>query len=240
MKGITLYRGPSVLDGEPIICIATLNTLNMKTGPMIQTWILREDVDPNVAVKLGKDSSVCGKCVHRHFNKGSCYVMPFQAPNQVFKAYHRGLYPALAIDNLHYLMGRHIRLGSYGDPAAVPYHIWLSVVALSDGHTGYTHQMGHACFDHKILEYCQVSVETPAQFKKMQALGLGTFRVKAPEAPILDNEIVCLSDASNIPCISCGLCNGKSGNNVVINVHGSRSVRFLKKFGSKIDVEVID
>lgn len=230
MKGITLYRGASVLDGSPIVCIATLNTSNLKTGGMIQTWILREDVAPSAAVKTGQDSSVCGRCPHRHFSGGGCYVLPFQAPTRVFKSYHRGSYPMLSPENLGRFMGRSIRLGSYGDPAAVPYHVWLAVVALCDGHTGYTHQYGHKCFDEKLLEFCQVSVDTENQFQKMKELGVGTFRVKGKDAPILEDEIECLSDTKKIPCIACGLCDGKRQNHIVIDAHGSRSNRVIAKF----------
>jgi hypothetical protein len=43
---IVLYRGPSLLDGSPIVAIATIGSTNVKTGPMVQTWILRADMNP--------------------------------------------------------------------------------------------------------------------------------------------------------------------------------------------------
>ena len=67
-KGVVLYRGPSLLDGKPIVCIATglrSPSGNPKTGPMVQTWIMREDVAPHTAQKSGEDSSVCGDCALR-------------------------------------------------------------------------------------------------------------------------------------------------------------------------------
>ena len=72
-KGVVLYRGPSKLDGEPIVCIATglkAPSKNPKTGTMVQTWILREDVAPHKAQKTGEDSSVCGDCPLRPLMKG--------------------------------------------------------------------------------------------------------------------------------------------------------------------------
>lgn len=54
MSGIILYRGPSMLDGSPIVCIATgiegKASRNGKAGEMVQTWILREDIAPHEAI----------------------------------------------------------------------------------------------------------------------------------------------------------------------------------------------
>lgn len=230
MKGLILYRGPSVLDGSPIICIATLSTANHKTGNMIQTWILREDVLPTVAVKTGQDSSVCGNCPQRHFVQGACYVMPFQAPSNVFRAYHRGAYEDLSTTNLYQLMGRKIRLGSYGDPAAVPYYVWLGVTSVSEGWTGYTHQMDHSCFDEKILEFCQASIESEAQYRVAVEKNWPTFRIRDPLRRALKGELICKTEISETNCLICGLCDGKSKNNIVIRVHGSRKSRFRSRY----------
>ena len=155
VKGLVLYDGPSLLDGVPIIVIATLNSVNRKTGNVIQTWILLKDVPPNEAVQTGRDSSICGKCPHRHFTGGGCYVLPFQAPLNVYKEYHLGKYPKMAPKYISKVINRDVRLGSYGDPAAVPYVVWLGLVSLSNSHTGFTHQMDHPCFDRNILKLCQ-------------------------------------------------------------------------------------
>ena len=67
-NGYVLYRGPSKIDGKPIVMIATgfkTGSGNVKTGAMIQTWILREDVEPHTAQKTGDDESICGNCPHR-------------------------------------------------------------------------------------------------------------------------------------------------------------------------------
>ena len=48
-NGRILYEGPSMLDGAPIVVIATgfaERSGNDKTGAMIQTWILRADIPP--------------------------------------------------------------------------------------------------------------------------------------------------------------------------------------------------
>ena len=71
--GVVLYNGPSLIDGAPIIAIAcriTEASENSKTGAMIQTFILRRDIAPHLALKTGADSSVCGDCPLRPIHKG--------------------------------------------------------------------------------------------------------------------------------------------------------------------------
>ena len=56
--GILLYKGKSKLDGKTIIVIANNvfswdKTENEKTGDMIQTYIIRPDISPIIAAKLG-------------------------------------------------------------------------------------------------------------------------------------------------------------------------------------------
>ena len=47
--GFILYRGPSLLDGSPIVVVATMASSNRKTGltgkkNMVQVWILADAV----------------------------------------------------------------------------------------------------------------------------------------------------------------------------------------------------
>ena len=61
--GIVLYEGPSMLDGAPIVAIATgikSRAGNVKTGDMVQVFILRQDMSPNEAQRKGTDGAVCG------------------------------------------------------------------------------------------------------------------------------------------------------------------------------------
>ena len=67
-NGVILYEGPSVIDGAPIVAIATglkSPSSNDKTGTMVQVWILRADVAPHEAQKTGADESICGNCPMR-------------------------------------------------------------------------------------------------------------------------------------------------------------------------------
>ena len=240
-KGLIIYRGASILDGAPIVAIATFKTSNAKTGDMVQVWIIREDLNPVEASKLGADSSICGACTHRHSLGGACYVNIGQAPNSIWKAYQRGAYRVLDILGndedatiaAHHIHGRKVRLGAYGDPAAVPFEVFEQLLKGASGWTGYTHQARHKHFDPRLFRYCMASADTPRQAQKLQSRGARTFRVKTAAAPRGSAEIECLADSKGMQCIDCGLCNGASDTapNIVINVHGSRSNRFNASLG---------
>lgn len=229
--GFTLYEGPSMLTGEPITAVLTLKTSNRKTGNMAQVWIIASgDLNPVELSQAKLDSSICGNCPHKHSSNGSCYINLGQAPLAVYKAYKRGRYPAfVASEHGHYLTGRKLRLGAYGDPAAVPYETMEQVAELALGHTGYTHQAAHANFDMRYLTLCMVSADTPKQARKYQKLGAKTFRVALVGDSLADNEVECLADSEGLTCNECGLCDGTKGN-VAITVHGSR----MKRFNSKL------
>ena len=174
--GVVLYRGPSLLDGAPIVCVATGLTrpsANRSTGPMVQTWVLAQEVNPVAARQAGRDAAVCGDCALR---EGACYVVLHHAPLQVWRAYQAGLYPPFRRAHEWLFRGRDVRLGSYGDPAAVPARVWARLVRLARSHTGYTHQW-RAC-DPALRRWLMASVETPDQLHEARALGWRTFRVR--------------------------------------------------------------
>ena len=60
-----IYQGPSLLDGLPIVAIATYSDKNTKTGKVLQTYIMRSDISPLEASKTGQDFSICGDCKFR-------------------------------------------------------------------------------------------------------------------------------------------------------------------------------
>lgn len=233
VNSYVLYQGASVLDGQQIVVIASgfaKASANDKTGDMIQTFIMRADIEPHQAVKTGEDSSVCGSCPHRHFLGGSCYVTTHQAPLSVYRAWKRGTIPAMTDYSL--FEGRLVRFGAYGDPAAVPASVWSAVASVAKGNTGYTHQLGHKAFDREILNYCMVSADTPKQAQKAHDAGLRTFRVKVEGTPLLEGEIECLADSKGLSCAECKLCHSATAEavSIAIDVHGSKAKRYTSKF----------
>jgi hypothetical protein len=97
--GIILYEGPSAIDGAPIVVIANriaTGSNNAKTGAMVQTFIMRADVNPFRALKTGQDESICGDCPQRPFKGGKCYVDVAKSVASVYGAYERGRYALCA------------------------------------------------------------------------------------------------------------------------------------------------
>ena len=234
MLGVILYRGPSALDGKPIVVVATLRSSNRKTGGMIQTWILREDMAPLAAIRAGEDRSICGDCVHRGRSGDgrdrSCYVNVGQAPSSVWKAFGRGRYVDFD-PNKHLTLfeGRVVRLGAYGDPAAVPYSVWEPIVRSVPSWTGYTHQWRTA--DVRFRGLCMASVDTEQELNEARAAGWRAFRVKSGTDPVLAGEIVCPASEEagyRRTCETCRACSGtrfdtapQRAATIVITVHGS-------------------
>lgn len=214
--GVVLYEGPSQLDGQPIIVVATglrSKSTNSKTGGMVQTYILRSDVHPVEAVHSGADESICGagddacplrpKVAEKH--AATCYVNKGFGPAAVFRGYQRGIYPYATQEQLaEYADGRPLRIGAYGDPAAAP----PETFDFGTNRTGYTHQWRkHPELKHLVM----ASVGSEEEALEAQALGWRTFRVRTPVDALLDNEIICPASEEGghkTQCESCGLCNG--------------------------------
>jgi hypothetical protein len=214
-NGVILYRGSSLLGSEKIVCAATglsRKSKNPETGAAIQTYILADNgEDPIRAVKSGGDASICGDCPHRG---GSCYVNVTQAPLAIYRAVQAGTYPDYGAKKYARLFaGRYIRLGSYGDPAAVPLGVWEEVCGRASDWTGYTHQW--RTYDRGYARFCMASVETPAQREEALAMGYRTFRVRLPEQGIEPGEFVCPASEEagrRLTCDECKACSGaKSG-----------------------------
>jgi hypothetical protein len=242
--GYVIYRGPSMLDGAPIVAIATMRSENRKTGDMVQTWILRDDVSPVETSKAGADASICGDCKHRWSLGGACYVNIGQGPGSVWRAYKRGNYadatlrrseidgqylehqPALADVG----RGRKVRLGAYGDPAAVPVDVWRALLTWSAGHAGYTHQWRNPSAA-ALRSLVMASVDTDAEYADAQSMGWRTFRVRcADDDSIMPREFECVSDTRGTTCADCMACDGAARGpgqaSVFITVHGPMRSRF--------------
>jgi len=123
-----------------------------------------------------------------------------------------------------------VRIGSFGDPAAVPISVWSVLLEDSVGHTGFTH-MWRTC-NQMLRLWCMASVDTPEERDEAQKMGWRTFLV-VPEkdadpfyGKITDTlfsykrrfgvDILCPATdphpKRNTTCATCLLCNGIGGN----------------------------
>jgi hypothetical protein len=233
--GYIIYRGLSLLDGKPIVVVAITGTSkNGKTGNLVQTYIMADNgKSPVESAQLLEDVSVCGDCKHRRGMGGSCYVNLGQGARSVMDGVMRGIYP---LDDGYMLaaavFNRKVRLGTYGDPAAVPAWVWEGLLHTAAGHTGYTHQWASGKADH-VKRWCMASVDTLGEMVRAQAEGWRTFRVTAPntigafarEAPCPASE----EQGKRLTCETCMACSGGEDSkkaSMVIMVHGSLKNRF--------------
>lgn len=263
--GFVLYEGPSQLDGQPIVVVATMDTDNPKTGDMIQTWIIRADVDPITASRTGADYSICGACPLRGkanpskptgwADERGCYVNLAFAVSGVFKAYRAGRYPrAVVFANLFFNpadigqpvngrpcigKGRAIRLGAYGDPAAVPRWVWDNLLRHATGWTGYTHQSKTAP-GLAPVDLCMVSADTETEARAAWRSGRRTFRIIPTVADVVPGaEIICPATdegGNRTTCTNCKLCRGSisGARSIAVVVHGAGARHALAAIGSGV------
>ena len=226
MKSGIIYKGPSLLDGKPIVVIATFSNRNTKTGAVVQTYILRSDINPLEASKTGEDFSICGDCTMRGevnddpkrkiAKARRCYVNLGQGVLIVYKSFLRGVYQIAQPRDIG--RGRFVRVGTYGDPAAVPAHVWTDLLAEATTFTAYSHQSGWR------PDIAMQSADNRAQAKAHWKAGRRTFRVIA-DLGELDkaNEALCPASKEagrRVQCTACKLCKGSSkGKSIAIVEH---------------------
>lgn len=231
-NGFVFYRGPSLLDRAPIVGIVTgLETAsrNGKTGPMLQSWIMRADIPPHLAVKTGQDASVCGACplrplAPRQPGEKPCYVKTWQGPRSIFEACERGAYPELMPAKASNLTrGGRLRLGAYGNPSAIPLASWRPLLASSSAHTGYIHNWREAA--PSWARYVMASVETAADALEAQARGYRVFYVRRSSDPKPQGMVACPASkesghkTSCFDCIACGGQSSKAKASITIIAH---------------------
>lgn len=243
MPGYIIYKGPSKIDGSPIVVVAVLASSNPKTGDMIQTYILQDNgMSPMENSRQGLDYSICGDCKHRGspapekasgVARGrSCYVTLHHGPLQVWKAYTRGSYPEMLTrqERVFLAVGYNVRLGTYGDPLAVPGNVWRDLLAGATGSTGYTHASG--ILPGSNISRVMISADTPEQAQVAHTKGLRTFRVipiktwtQQGRDSLLQSEILCPASKEagyRTTCNDCKLCSGQDikAKSIAIPAHG--------------------
>ena len=253
--GVILHRGRSDFDGSPYVVIMPLGKSgNIKTGGMLQTYIIRSHVHPVQAVRTGGDGAICGvgehacpmqgvmlrrkKSAKRKGKKSfrACYVNVGQGPAMVYGAFRRGRYVDYnAVLHDQYIRGRKIRFGTYGEPVLIPLELMHHLASISAGWTGYTHQWSNLRYaGYKQLLMASVHGLTgPWSREHAKHLGWRTFRTMRDGLPAED-EILCPASkeaGKRLTCEQCRLCDGagtrKAGLQMVdvyIPGHGGKAI----------------
>lgn len=240
-NGFVVREGRSTIDGSPIVVVMVglkADSTNGKTGGMVQTYILRADMPPTEAKREGLDGAVCGACPLRSVasgGSGACYVNVGQGPRAVWDAWRRGKYPTVTPwEAADLLRGRKLRIGSYGDPAAVPFAgiFWRTLLTYVVEHTGYTHRWRDVGAD--LRGVCMASVDSAAEATEAMSYGWATFRVaRKGDRRRLDGEAYCpaaTESGKRTTCADCPIkCNGSRAieglAGRVIQAHGATGGR---------------
>ena len=227
MTGTIIYQGQSLIDNKDIVVIYFNGSKNTKTGNMAQTYITTNDIDPLLASKTGADYSICGNCKHRGtptndpnrkqaINR-TCYVKLFQGVLAVYKSFMKGNYKVVNHHNDIQSLGENqvVRLGTYGDPSAVPSYIWDSLLSKAKKHTGYTHQSKIGSADVR-ADQCMMSADSYEESKQFWSRGFRTFRVLQKNEELdKQNEVLCPASkeaGKRTTCEQCVLCSGSNIN----------------------------
>jgi hypothetical protein len=255
-RGFIMYEGKSLLGGDDqIVCIAVLKSENKKTGKMVQVYIIPKDVGPIEAIKAGKNFGACGTCplqgeyalifkknggMEKRFVNRVCYVNLGHGPSTVYQAYMAGKYKHY-VKRHHekYIAGRKVRIGAYGDPAAIPLKLVKYLAYISSGWTGYSHQMFWVRHAAELANYVMASCHTPAQHAEARRRGWRSFVAipKGGQAP--ERSVECPHYTHGVNCETCLLCDGnnKQAKDVYVIAHaavGNNLQKVINKQGDKL------
>jgi len=251
-NGVMFFRGRSRIDGAPIVGIMTgtkTRSSNPKTGDMLQTWILRSDMHPVEALATGQDASICGDCPYRphgdplpgkRYGRRLCYVNPM-GPASVYRTLIAGKYAEADTRELCALVeGRRVRMGSYGDPVAIPRTSWGWIDSAA-GRTGYTHRWRHldrlepTRWGRNLVadwwrSRIMASVDSEEERRTAAAAGWRTFRPLFQGEERSRSEIQCPAapeSGARTTCADCRLCSGSMSDrsrpipSIAIDIHGA-------------------
>jgi hypothetical protein len=143
-----------------------------------------------------------------------------QAPTGIFKAYEAGRYELVTSpEAVELVRGRALRIGAYGDSAALPIGVVRPLAAAADVETNYTHAAGYApARADRLGAFTMASADSIEQARDYWARGLRTFRVsnryelRDGVLRVLDiqaGEGQCPKTIDkSVQCVGCGLCDG--------------------------------
>ena len=219
-----IYHGPSRIGRGSVVCIATgldRPSTNRKTGDVLQVWILSATRHPLAALRKPNSkraTSHCGRCP---LQSNGCYVNVGRAPAQIYRAWRAGRYPELDVSAFD---GKQIRLGAYGDPAAIPAHLIDTISRRAKSIVGYSHSLPvlHHTQAKQLSRWLMCSTHDEASRIWAESRGYRVFHV-SPEKP--SGFLTCLNSSHGLQCDKCGACNGNKGRSIWIAPHGTSKAK---------------
>jgi hypothetical protein len=240
-SGCVLARGLSTFDGSHVVAIAVglgRASINRKTGPMIQVYVLPETWQPSTGLRASADLGICGGCKHRPAGLGTCYVDVAKGADVVWRAYRAGKYGQP--HDVESAIGPNsvMRITAYGDCVALPLATWAPIVDLvrrKNGTVlGYTHHWRSA--ETGFQDFCMASVDSVNEQQAAVNLGWRTFRIRGTKELLRDGESQCPADSyadvrslcgtekHAVKCVDCRMCSGgREGPNISLEPHGAHN-----------------
>ena len=105
-----------------------------------------------------------------------------------------------------------LRLGAYGDIAALPEDVIRQFTDGAAGYTGYTHAWRDMS-KKWLAQFCMASCESQTQKQQAKAIGYRTFTIISNVAQKTQNESICPASheaGKKLSCSQCMLCSGNS------------------------------
>jgi hypothetical protein len=243
MPSLRVWQGRSRFTGDGISAYLTWGSRNIKTGDIPQFTILLDEVSPWDAVKLGRDTSICGGCACSRSTDGArrralqalqgvvqdptCYVLPWQAAASIWAAQRDSTRVAPEREWCDRCAGHVVRGGAYGDPAAVPVGFWRRVRAMHPTRLlAYT----HAWPLKRVQRYRDVCLASCTDRDRELAIRAGwkTYTVTREALP-QQGACLCPADRQSphygaATCSTCGLCDAMLPSaHILTNPHGQQA-----------------
>jgi len=223
-KPICVWQGESLFDGSPISVVISQyasDSANRKTGAMVQVSVLPTDKNAHEAFKSGSPS-VCGDC---KYNGSGCYVRWFMVERQRKSVQYLKNSAAALLLGQRLLRAMRVRVGTAGDPAAVPTHVWRTLLQDAEGWTGYTHAW-KTC-DQELKGLFLASCDNEQEVIEAGHLGWSCYYVYDTFDIIHPEVIQCLYQEKMTTCYDCMLCHGRAKKQIVVGarLHGATNTK---------------
>lgn len=239
-------------EGEMLCAAITFGSKNKKTGNMATLWIfpyilVTENLSILDFLQNGGDQISCLGCIHSSIGQKTCYVWPSMGKGfsrmviglrdryQSGKPYSLNREEVKAVLALFEI----IRLGGYGDPAALPVEFLEFLKSCVNTALGYTHLWNRFSGEtrNRLQKILMASVDSKMQGMMAVSQGWRYFRVGAKgELPDKSIEFACPASkevkekiGKVITCGDCKKCIGNEtpAKNTLIQVHGTLAKRFV-------------